>query len=145
MSRLLALWGLWASLLFAAGANSPNDAWSFEDTFALKKDRVQHIQIHAKQKTFSLAFRWTLYQNGGLVMFVDYDGHRYQPLLYDRYGLDAFRIDLFSKPNDASPMQFETPYALLIFRNYNPKRREAWIDVKIKSDETVEVLYTKGK
>jgi len=134
-----------AAQLFGAGSNSPNDEWTFEDTFALKKDQLQHIEIHARQKTHHLAFRWTLYSNGGLVMLVNYDGHRFQPLLYADYKRDGFRIDLFAKPNDASPMQFETPYALLLFRSFDDAKKEAWIDLKIKADEKTEVLYQKGK
>ncbi|WP_353662406.1 hypothetical protein [Hydrogenimonas sp. SS33] len=145
MSRHLFAVGLLSALLFGAGSNSPNGDWTFEDTFALKKDQRQYIEIHAKQKTHRLTFRWTLYQNGGLVMLVKYDGHRYQPLLYADYKRDGFRIDLFSKPNDASPMQFVTPHALLLFKRFDEKKREAWIDVKIKADEKTEVLYTKGR
>ena len=145
MSRYVWALVVSATLLFGAGANDPNEHWSHYDTFALKKDQVQHVQINANEKTHRLAFRWTLYENGGLVMHVIYDGHRFQPLLYADYKRDAFRIDLFSRPNDASPMQFETPFALLIFKAFDPKKREAHIDMKIRSDEESEVFYEKGK
>ncbi len=131
--------------LFAAGSNGPNDTWQFHDTFVLKKDQIQHLDIHAAHKDHKLAFRWTLYASGGLVMHVRYDGHAYQPMLYKDFRRHAYRIDLFAKPNDASPMQYETPHALLIFTAFDDARKEAWLDVKIKSDETVEVYYTKGK
>ena len=145
MSRIVTALILTASLLLGAGANDPNDQWSHYDTFALKKDQVQHIEIHANEKTHRMAFRWTLYVSGGLVMHVDYDGRRYQPLLYADYKRDAFRIDLFSKPDDASPLQLETPFALLIFRAFDPKRKEAHLDLKIRSDEESEVFYEKGE
>ncbi|WP_300367703.1 hypothetical protein [Hydrogenimonas sp.] len=145
MSRILLALAAAVTLLFSAGANDPNEGWSHYDTFALKKDQIQHIQINANEKTHWLAFRWTLYKNGGLVMHVVYDGHRFQPLLYSDYKRDTFRIDLFSRPDDASPMQFETPFALLIFKAFDEKKREAHIDMKIRSDEESEVLYQKGK
>ncbi|WP_456381933.1 hypothetical protein [Hydrogenimonas sp.] len=136
---------LTVSFLLGAGANDPNADWNHYDTFVLKKDQMQHVEIHANQKRHTLAFRWTLYVGGGLVMHVDYDGRHYQPLLYRDYRRDAFRIDLFSKPDDASPLRFETPFALLIFRAFDGKRKEAHIDLKIRSDETSEVFYEKGK
>ncbi|WP_201353013.1 hypothetical protein [Hydrogenimonas urashimensis] len=145
MSRAVAVLLFVSSLLLGAGANDPNEAWSHYDTFALKKDQVQHVRIDANEKSHRLAFRWTLYKNGGLVMHVDYDGHRFQPLLYTGYKRNAFRIDLFSRPNDATPMQLETPFALLIFTAFDPRKREAHIDMKIRSDEASEVFYVKGK
>jgi hypothetical protein len=136
---------LGVSLLLGAGANDPNAMWSHYDTFLLQKDQVQHVEIHANHRTHRLAFRWTLHVNGQLVMHVTYDGHRYQPLLYADYRRDAFRIDLFARPNDASPLQYETPFALLIFKRFDMKKRLAEIEMKIKSDEASEVYYVKGK
>ncbi|WP_456451724.1 hypothetical protein [Hydrogenimonas sp.] len=145
MARFVAALLLWVSLLPGAGANDPNAMWSHYDTFVLKKDQVQHVEIHANHKTHRLAFRWTLFVNGGLVMHVTYDGHRFQPLLYADYKRDAFRLDLFSRPNDASPLQYETPYALLIFKRFDAAKKRAEIEMKIKSDEASEVYYVKGK
>ena len=78
-------------------------------------------------------------------MHVRYDDHRYQPLLYRDYHRDAFRIDLFAKSEDASPMEFETPHAVLFFKTFDRKKGQAWIDLKIKTNEKIEVLYEKGK
>ena len=133
------------SLLLGAGANDPNAMWSHYDTFVLKKDQLQHVRIHANHRTHRLAFRWTLFVNGGLVMHVTYDGHRFQPLLYADYKRDAFRVDLYAKPNDASPLQYETPHAFLIFRKFDEAAKKAEIELKIKSDEPSEVYYEKGK
>ena len=145
MSSKLLILLVGALSLLGAGSNSPNDAWQFHDTFVLKKDQTQHLDIHAAHKDHKLAFGWTLYAGGGLVMHVTYDGRAFEPMLYQDFRRNTFRIDLFAKPNDASAMQYETPHALLIFTAFDDARKEAWLDVKIKSDETVEVYYTKGK
>ncbi len=145
MSKIFGILALTALCGWGAGSNDPNAGWAFYDTFPLKKDQIQHVQIHAKHRTFLLDFRWTLYVNGGLVMHVHYDGHAYQPLLYKDFRREAFRIDLFSKSDGMSSPKVEMPHALLMFKAYDPGKKVAYLDMKIKSDERVEVLYTKGK
>ncbi len=117
----------------------------FHDTFNLRKDQIQRIDIHANGKDHRLAFRWTLFVGGQLVMHVVYDGRPFQPLLYRDYKRDTYRVDLFAKPKDATPLQYETPHALLMFTAFDVKKKEAWIDVKIYSDEGVRVKYKKGQ
>ncbi|WP_457596512.1 hypothetical protein [Hydrogenimonas sp.] len=145
MLKTVAALAAGAAFAFGAGANDPNDAWSHYDTFVLRKDQTQHVRILAHEREHLLAFRWTLFVNGGLVMHVKYDGHRFQPLLYRDFRRNAFRVDLFAKPDDASALRFETPYALLVFRKFDSRKRLATIELKIKSDEKSEVYYVKGK
>ena len=138
MSR--AIWALlWAVLSLWA------QEWDHYDTFRLQKDQWQHVRIHTKHRSHELAFRWTLYQGGGLVMHVRYDAHRYQPLLYRDARRDTFRLPLFARQDEASPLPLGRPYALLIFREFDPRRREAVIDMRLKTHGETEVYYVKGK
>ncbi|BDY12104.1 hypothetical protein [Hydrogenimonas cancrithermarum] len=142
MNRTLFSILLLSPLLLFGGTK---EGWDHFETFVLKKDQIQKVAVYEEEKEHTLAFRWTLYQNGGLVMHVAYDSRRFQPLLYAKYRLDSFRIDLFSKPNDASPKEGENPYALLVFKAYDAKRKEAYFDLLIKSYGKSEILYERGK
>jgi len=111
----------------------------------LKKDQLQHVVIYEGKKKHQLSFRWTLYVNSSLVMHVDYDGHTYQPLLSTHYRLQRFKVDLFSKPIDLSQPEGEAPFALLIFKAFDEKKREAYLDLLIKSYDKHKILYKRGK
>ncbi|WP_457592215.1 hypothetical protein [Hydrogenimonas sp.] len=126
--------------LFGAG-----DGWDHYATFSLEKDQKQTIEIHEGKRIHRLTFRWTLYKNGGLVMHVNYDKHSYQPLLYARYRLDSYKIDLFPKADDASRQNFETPYALIAFKAFDGKKRRAALDLMIKDYGMSEIFYAEGK
>ncbi len=141
MSRALlaAALSLFLTPLFARGE------WDHYAAFSLKKDSWQNIQIHEGERIHNLKFRWTLYKNGALVMHVNYDKRTYQPILYTKYGLDAFKIKLFAKADDASRKQFEIPYALIVFKAFDEKKRKAHLDLKIKDYGMSEIFYTEGK
>ncbi|WP_456390487.1 hypothetical protein [Hydrogenimonas sp.] len=119
--------------------------WDHKATFVLKKDQLQHVEIKAQGRDHHLAFRWTLYKNGGLVMHISYDRQNFQPLLYAKYRKNSFMIDLFSKPADGNVANYWTPYALLQFKAFDPKKREAWFDLLIKGYGKNEIYFEKGR
>jgi len=141
MSKFVLWVQLLATLLFAE--LSP-DWWTSYASFVLKKDQIQHVKIVERVGgVHKLAFRWTLYVNGGLVMHIAYDKRRYQSLLYLSYKRNAFRFDLFPKPKDAIYKPFETPYALLVFKAFDKKKKEAWFDLLVQSYENSEIYFNK--
>ncbi|BBG65611.1 hypothetical protein NNO_0908 [Hydrogenimonas sp.] len=119
--------------------------WDHNAAFSLKKDRWQSVRIDEGGRIHNLRFRWTLYKNGALVMHVEYDRRKFQPLLYRRYRLDAFRFELYAKADDSSRERFESPYALIVFRAFDEKKREASLDLLIKDYGMSEIFYTEGK
>ena len=133
---------LLAPLLLMGGKK---EGWDYSDTFVLKKDQIQHIRIREKSKIHRLAFSWTLHANGGLVMHVSYDGRKFQPLLYQRYRLESFRIDLFSKPDTISEKGATPPYLLLQFKAFDSKKKEAWLDLLLKGYGKNEISYVRGR
>ncbi len=124
---------------------SQREGWDYSDTFVLKKDQVQHILIREKSKIHKLAFSWTLYANGGLVMHVSYDDRKFQPLLYTKYRLESFRIDLFSKPDTMSGKGESSPYLLLQFKAFDSEKKEAWLDLLLKGYGKNEISYVRGR
>ncbi len=134
-----------ACLLFLSPLLGAGGEWDHFAAFSLEKDQLQNIEIHEGERIHRLSFRWTLYKNGALVVHVKYNDRSYQPLLYDRYRLDSFKIELFPKADDASEKRFETPYALLVFRAFDEKRRTAAFDLAIKDHGQSEIFYTEGK
>lgn len=138
MSRTLFLLTLLSLSLLYGGQYRE---WKYSKTFVLKKDQLQHVLIYDGEKRHQLSFRWTLYVNHGLVMHVDYDGHTYQPHLSTRYRLQRFKVDLFSKPIDLSLSEGDPPFALLIFKAFDEKKREAYLDLLIKSYDKHKILY----
>ncbi|MCF6200909.1 MAG: hypothetical protein L3J42_02085 [Hydrogenimonas sp.] len=119
--------------------------WDHYVAFTLTKDRWQSVEIHEGEKVHTLKFCWTLYKNGALVMHVNYDNYRYQPLLYAKYRLDSFKVEIFPKSDDSSRSQLQTPYALIMFKAFDEKKREAYLDLGIKDYGMSEIFYAEGK
>jgi len=143
MSKIF-FWVLFSvTLLFAE--LSP-EWWTHNVSFALKKDQIQHVEIVERTgQVHKLAFRWTLYINGGLVMHVSYDKHKFQPLLYLTYHRNTFRFDLFPKPKDALYKPLETPAALLVFKAYDEEKKEAWFDLLMQTFDNSEIYFKQGQ
>ncbi|WP_456401929.1 hypothetical protein [Hydrogenimonas sp.] len=141
MSRLLAV----ILLLFLSLASAKEGGWDHRASFNLKKDRWQSVEIREGERVHVLKFRWTLYKNGGLIMHVRYGKRRFQPLLSMQYRLDAFKIELFPKADDASRTQFETPYALIVFKAFDEEGGRAYLDLMIRDYGMSEIFYTEGK
>jgi len=137
MSRVFLWFFFVTTSLFA---ELPPGWWTHYLSFVLKKDQIQNVKIIERTGGIHrLSFRWTLYINGGLVMHMAYDKRRYQPLLYLSYQRNAFKFDLFPKPRDAIYRPIETPYALLVFKAFDEKKKEAWFDLLVQSYSNSEI------
>jgi hypothetical protein len=144
MSKIFVWVTLFVTLLYA---ELPPGWWTHSLSFVLKKDQVQHIEIIERNggNIHKLAFRWTLYINGGLVMHISYDRRRFQPLLYLVYHRDSFKFDLFPKPKDALYKPLEDPYAVLVFKAFDEKKREAWFDLLMQTFNNSEIYFKQGQ
>ena len=143
MSKIF-LWILF--LVTSLFAELPPGWWTHYVSFALKKDQIQHVDIVERAgKVHKLSFRWTLYVNGGLVMHVEYDDRRYQPLLYLSYHRNSFRFDLFPKQKDVLYKPFETPYLLLVFKAYDKEKGEVWFDLLLQTFNNSEIYFKEGQ
>src|SRR3989339_563071 len=60
----------------------------------LKKDVQKKILVKYADKEKLFKFRWTLYKNGGLVVFRSYDKIVAQNVLYLRHENQSFRVEL---------------------------------------------------
>jgi len=140
MSRALAAaaLSLYLSQLFA-------QEWDHVAAFSLKKDSRQKVEIHEGVRVHNLDFLWTLYKNGALIMHVNYDKRTFQPVLYAKYGLDTFKVGLFAKAANRSKAGMERPFALIIFKAFDEKKKRAYLDLKIKDYGMSEIFYKEGK
>jgi len=95
-------------LLFAI----PFDYWWIDDNIYLKKDYLVTYNIEYNNKTYNFKFRWTLYKNDGIVVIYNYQGHRYQNILYKNIQLNGFKkfIEFGDTPN--------SPYFIVYFRDF---------------------------
>ncbi len=143
MSRLLCFAAI--MLLMISPLSGADEKWDHYAAFALEKDRWQIIDIHEGDRLHTLKFRWTLFKNGALVMHVEYDKHRYQPLLYKKFRLDSFKIDIFTKRDDLPRTAMVNPYAIIIFKAFDSGKSVAHIDLAIKDYGMSEIFYTEGK
>lgn len=109
--------------------------WEFQHSFVLKKDQVANvyideINIKNKQKnsTYLLKFNWVLFENGNLVLLLNYMGYPHQYILKREQALDGIKIQLLS---DSWSFNSEV-YALINFSNFNKNKQMAGINVYIK-------------
>ncbi len=114
--------------------------WKYQYQFVLKKDQIAKVKISYRDKKVYLRdgefdFRWTLYKNGALVTFSSYQKIKDQHVLYDKYGLDSFEVELV--PRGANLL--DRVYLLVVFRSFNSKKKRATIDIFIK-DDNVKIL-----
>ncbi len=143
MSRTL--FGTLLAALLLSSLQAGEKGWDHFLALSLKKDIWQSVEIREGERVHNLDLCWTLYKNGGLVMQIKYDKYRYQPLLYAKFRLDTFKIDLFPKREDASRSTLQKPYALIVFKAFDERKREAHIDLMIKDYGMSEIFYEKGK
>jgi len=129
MSKVVALLVLFCSLAFAADDGAIS--WNFKDEVELKKDQTASYQINIDDKLYTLNFRWTLFVNEGLVMLYKLEKFPYQNILYKEYKLNSFKIVLKNRAENA----FYKPYALVIFNDFDKKKKTATFSVLIKDDK----------
>jgi hypothetical protein len=107
------------------------EAWNFYDFVELKKDQVAKYSLVIDNKTFEVQFRWTLYVNDALTMLYKYGGFNRQNVLYAKYRLDGFKIDLKERATNA----IYCPYMYISFKNYDKKTKKALFHVFIKDEK----------
>jgi len=117
--------------------NSNTFAIDFKDMqeISLKKDEQKKILVKYGRIEKLFKFSWTLYINGGLVVFKSFDKIVSQNVLYLRYSNNSFRFNL--KPKE-SPI-VEAPYILVKFKEFNYETNEAQFELFI-SDRKMQIL-----
>lgn len=105
--------------------------WNFYDFVELKKDQVARYALVIDNKNFVLEFRWTLYANEGLVTLFSYEKFKKQTVLYAKYRLEGFRIELKERAANAT----YRPYAYIAFKDYDKKKKTALFHVFLKDEK----------
>lgn len=88
---------------------------------SLKKDEQKKILVKYADKEKLLKFRWTLYVNGGLVIFRSYDRIVAQNVLYLREKNQSFKVELKPMGEDS----YNVPYVLVRFKEFDSEKGEA--------------------
>ena len=100
----------------------------------LKKDEQKKILVKYGEKEKLFKFRWTLFANGGLVVFRSYDKIVAQNILYLRNKNQSFKFYLTPKgrsfPNG--------PYVLVRFKEFDAQAGEAVFELFL-SDKNLQI------
>ncbi|OIP53206.1 MAG: hypothetical protein AUK54_09605 [Helicobacteraceae bacterium CG2_30_36_10] len=102
----------------------------------LKKDEQKKILVKYDEKGKLFKFRWTLYKNGGLVIFRSYDRVVAQNILYLRNKNRSFMFNL--KPKGAR--FYNVPYVLVKFKEFNYETGEALFELFL-SDKNKQINF----
>lgn len=97
----------------------------------LKKDVQKKILVKYADKKRLFKFRWTLYKNGGLVIFRSYDKIVAQNVLYLRHENQSFRVELKTKGVDS----YNIPYFLVKFKEFKQDTKEALFELYLFDDK----------
>lgn len=89
--------------------------------FRLKKDEHKKILVKYDKSEKMFHFRWTLYTNGGLVIFRSYDRIVAQNVLYLRHKNQSFRVELMGR----GASNYAVPYILMKFEKFDFQTQEA--------------------
>ena len=142
MSRLLFL------LLLATSLTEADSFWDYQYTYRLKKDQAVKMTVlkpdlkGERQKQSELIFRWTLYTDGRLVLLMQYEGFPTQHILERGYKRDAARLYL----RDDYNREDLRSYLLIRFVEFDPKRRMATLDLKVKDPQKrVHIIFGEHK
>ncbi|PHS57828.1 MAG: hypothetical protein COB17_05065 [Sulfurimonas sp.] len=100
----------------------------------LKKDELKKILVKYDGKEKLLKFRWTLFKNGGLVVFKSYDRIVSQNNLYMRYKNQSIRQELKTRGADF----YNVPYILIRFKDFKYDTNEAVFELLL-SDASMSV------
>ena len=98
---------------------------------SLQKDEQKKILVKYDSNERLFKFRWTLYQNGGLVIHRSYDGVVAQNILYLRNKNQSFRLEL--KPRGAD--FYNVPYVLVKFKEFDLQKKEAKFELFLSDDK----------
>ncbi|MGE4419017.1 MAG: hypothetical protein AB7D38_04185 [Sulfurimonas sp.] len=122
-------------LLFSFSFIFANDFREVRE-ISLKKDEQKKILVKYDNKDKLFTFRWTLYKNGGLVVFRSYDRIVAQNVLYLRHKNQSFRFELKSRGTDF----YKVPYMLVKFKEFDQKSQEAKFEIFLSDDKGQIVL-----
>lgn len=110
--------------------------------FKLKKDEHKKILVKYGKSERLFKFRWTLYTNGGLVVFKSYDKIVSQNMLYLRYKNQSFRLELMTRGSS----NYATPYILVKFKKFDFETNEAVFELFLSdSNSQVSLEYLDDK
>lgn len=98
---------------------------------SLKKDEQKKILVKYAEKEKLFSFRWTLYKNGGLVIFRSYDRIVAQNILYLREKNRSFRVELKTRGADF----YNVPYMLVKFKEFKNDSKEAVFEILLFDDK----------
>ena len=87
----------------------------------LKKDEQKKILVKYNKKEKLFKFSWTLYKNGGLVIFRSFDSVVAQNILYLRHQNQSFRVELKPRGSDF----YNVPYLLVKFKEFDTRTNRA--------------------
>lgn len=107
---------------------------------SLKKDEPKKILVKYADKEKLLEFRWTLYVNGGLVIFRSYDRIVAQNVLYLREKNQSFRVELKPMGEDS----YNVAYVLVRFKEFDSEKGEAIFELLL-SDRKKQILLEELK
>ena len=96
----------------------------------LKKDAVEKIMVVQEETEALLAFRWTLYQNGGLVIHRLYDGFNAQYVLKLNHNNQSFRVDIDKR--GIRPKTFT--YIVIKFKAFDFEKGEAVFELLLRDE-----------
>lgn len=121
--------------------------WNFERTLLLKKDEFVKMLVFLKGEDKNspnkklLEFRWTLFQNGGLVFLTNFDGYMKHNVLYETHPNQIIRLELLSRGASYLP----PPVLLLKFIKYDFETSKAHIKVMLSDTRELMELNFIGK
>jgi len=131
-------------ILFVLFAFSILNGNEFRDIkkISLKKDEIKKIIIKYDGYEKLFKFRWTLYKNGGLVIFRSYDQIVAQNILYLRNKNQSFRVEL--KPRGAD--FYNVPYLLVKFTKFDYEKNKAIFKLFLSDErEQIRLKYLKNE
>lgn len=117
-------------LLFSFSFIYANDLREISE-ISLKKDEQKKILVKYDNKKKLFKFSWTLYKNGGLVIFRSYDEIVAQNILYLRHQNQSFRVELKPRGSDF----YNVPYLLVKFKKFNEKSGQAEFVLLLSDDK----------
>ncbi len=108
---------------------------------SLKKDEQKKILVKYGKIEKLFKFSWTLYKNGGLVVFRSYDKIVAQNVLYLRHSNRSFRLELKSRGADF----YNVPYMLVKFKEFKFETNEAVFELFLSDkQEQISLKYLKN-
>jgi hypothetical protein len=103
---------------------------------ALKKDEQKKILVKYGSFKKLFTFRWTLFKNGGLVIFRSYNNIVAQNILYLRHQNQSFRLELKSRGVDS----YDVPYMLIKFKKFDFEKKTAEFELFLSDKDSQIVL-----